>query len=102
MLALTMVSQQEGSARVVRALNYQEQAARLYQLGVPAGSITNILPLESSVTSLAFNNESNVIHADIGTNQVVTCTVVINTPALFSSSNALQTNRVYLVRPHLR
>lgn len=102
LLALTMVSQQEGSARVVRALNYQEQAARLYQLGVPSMSITGIMPAESSVTSLAFTDEANVVHADIGTNQTVTCTVVINTPSLFGSGSDLQTNRVYLVRPHLR
>lgn len=102
LLALTMVSQQEGSARVVRALNYQEQAGRLYQLGVSASDIPGIMPAESSVTSLTFSGEANVVDANIGTYQTVTCSVVINTPTLFSSTSALQTNRVYLVRPNLR
>lgn len=99
LLAMTMVSQQDASARVVRALNYQEQAARLYQLGLPVGSITNILPRESGVT-VTFLSTNSVTNATIGTYHLATCRMVVTTTNF--SSTASQTNEVYLVRPSLR
>ncbi len=99
LLSLTMVSQQDGSARVVRALNYQEQAARLYQLGIPIDSITNILPRESGAT-VTFPTTNSETSASIGTYDVALCRMVINTTNF--SSTAVQTNDVYLVRPSLR
>lgn len=99
LLSMTMVSQQDGSARVVRALNYQEQAARLYQLGLPTNSITNILPPESGAT-VTFPNASSVVDASIGTYDVALCRLVVTTTNFLSTG--VQTNDVYLVRPSLR
>lgn len=103
MLGLTMVSQQQASARVVRALNYQEQAARLYQLGLEQGTITNILPLEPGVVSLDFTTNS-VVLANVGTVEVAVCELVYDAGSLLSSdgSASVQTNDFVVVRPSIR
>ena len=98
-LAMTMVGQQEISARVVRALNYQEQACRLFQLGVSTASITSILPPETAVTSLTFGT-NNVTVTQVGTVEMGTCTAVITTSGFGVS--ATQTNVVAVIRPNLR
>jgi prepilin-type N-terminal cleavage/methylation domain-containing protein len=96
-LAMTMVSQQETSAKVVRALNYQEQACRLFQLDVAPAEIIKILPTESSVTSLTFG-VTDVTVTDVGRVKMATCTNVITTSGFGSS--ATRTNVMAVIRPN--
>lgn len=100
-LALTMVSQQEGAAKAVRALNYQEQACRLYQCGVAPSVITNILPPESSVTSLTFTTNSLTV-ANVGTMEIAECSAVISIGSRFSTSGTSRTLSTAVVRPSTR
>jgi len=100
-LALTMVSQQEGAARAVRALNYQEQACRLYQFGVAPSVITNILPPESSVTSLTFTTNSLTV-ANLGTMEFAECSAVVSIGSRFSTSGTSRTLSTAVVRPSIR
>lgn len=108
MLGMTMISQQEANARVVRALNYQEQASRLYQLGLDPSVITNILPLESGVVSLDFATNSVVAATtngtEVGTVNMATCTLVYDGGSMLISggSAAEQTNETVVVRPSIR
>ncbi len=104
MLSLTMVSQQLTSVTVARALNYQEQACRLYQLGLDQTTITNILPRESGVTSLTFST-SSVTLTNVGIVHLAVCTNTYNVGSLLTSSGtaaATQTNVVAVVRPSIR
>jgi len=48
-LSLTTVTQEEISEKAVRAANYLENAAALYQLGFGGSEITNLLPPEDDV-----------------------------------------------------
>lgn len=103
-LALTMVSQEEANARVARALNLQEQAARLYQLGLEPSEITAILPPEDTVTSVSFS-PSDVTVSGVGEVQMATCTIIFNSGAPItdpSSTTEARTNEVVLVRPTIR
>lgn len=100
-LALTMVSQQEGAAKAVRALNYQEQACRLYQFGVAPSVITNILPPESSVTSLTFTTNSLTV-ANLGTMEFAECSAVVSIGSRFSTSGTSRTLSTAVVRPSIR
>jgi prepilin-type N-terminal cleavage/methylation domain-containing protein len=100
MLAMTMISQQEISAKVVRALNYQEQACRMYQLGVSPAVITNFLPPESAVTSLVFTTNSVSI-TNVGTVEMGVCTAVFAPGSRFGA-NSTRTNINAVVRPTIR
>jgi len=111
-MALMVVSQQETNARIGRALNYQEQAARLYQLGIASDAITGLLPPENSVESLVFTNESVVAYAGVGNVEQADCEVVFQPNAATTGwvadswsagdVSTLQTNTVVVVRPTTR
>ena len=53
-LSLAMVTQEEMSERTVRATNYLENVATLYQLGMNTSEILALLPTEPTVTNLTF------------------------------------------------
>ena len=57
-MALIVVTQEETGARVARVVNYQEQAVRLWQLGLEPSTIQTILPGEPAITSLAFDTST--------------------------------------------
>jgi type II secretory pathway pseudopilin PulG len=101
-LSLSMVSQQKAGAKMARALNYQEQAARLYQLGLSTGSITNIMPRPSGST-ISFVSEADVLLPG-GTNQLVVCRLVYSAGSYMvnSGTEAPITKEVFALRPHLR
>lgn len=101
LLGMTLISQQEGAARVTRALNYQEQACRLYQLGVAPSVVTNILPGESAISSLTFTTSSVATNAQIGTVERGDCAAVITAGSRFSAGSP-QTNTIPVVRPSIR
>jgi prepilin-type N-terminal cleavage/methylation domain-containing protein len=100
LLAMTMISQQEVSAQVVRALNYQEQACRMYQLGVDPAIITNWLPRESAVESLTFSTNLQSI-SGVGNVEMAVCEMVISPGSRFGASSA-RTNTQAVLRPSIR
>lgn len=102
-LAVTMTAFEEGNAKVSRAFNYQEQAARLYQLGFTPDEITGLLPAESAVGSQQFTTNSVTI-ANLGTVETATLQMVYQSGATITSSTAgvNQTNTVTVVRPSIR
>jgi prepilin-type N-terminal cleavage/methylation domain-containing protein len=73
-MALIVVTQEETGARVARVVNYQEQAVRLWQLGLEPSTIQTILPGEPAITSLAFDT-STVTLTGVGSVEHAVCTV---------------------------
>lgn len=102
-LAVTMTAFEEGNAKVSRAFNYQEQAARLYHLGLTPGEISGLLPAESAVESLTFTTDALVI-ANLGTVETATLQMEYQSGATITSATAgvNQVNTITLVRPSIR
>jgi len=101
-LALTMVSQEEANARVARAFNMQEQAVRLFQLGLDPAEVMALLPPEDNVV-LSFDvGTTNV--AGVGTVERAECEMVFDagTPLASSASPVSRTNTVVVIRPTIR
>lgn len=57
-MSLALITQEEINERSIIAVNYLDNAARLYQLGVDASEIQGILPTEPIVDSLGFSNRT--------------------------------------------
>jgi len=104
-LALTMVSQEEANARVARAFNIQEQAARLYQLGLEPSEILAIIPPESNVTALTFTTSTSNV-TGVGAIELAACRLVFHAGVPMASANTAtpvaRTNNLMLVRPSIR
>jgi type II secretory pathway pseudopilin PulG len=102
-LSLTMVSQEEGNARVARAINLQEQAARLYQLGLSTNTIASLLPTDSGVASITFSASSSNL-TNVGTVEIATCRMTFTSGAPLTDTNASinRTNDLTVVRPSIR
>jgi len=104
-LAITMVAQEEANARVARALNLQEQAGRLYHLGLTPSEIAAILPPEPNVSSLTFT-ESVISVTNVGTMESANCRIIFDGGIPVTDSDAAgtaqRTNDVVLVRPVIR
>jgi prepilin-type N-terminal cleavage/methylation domain-containing protein len=73
-MALVVVTQEETGARTARVFNYQEQAVRLWQLGLTPDVIAAILPGEPSISSLEFD-AAPVPIAGVGNVERAVCTV---------------------------
>lgn len=101
-LSLAMVNQQKSAAKMARALNVQEQAARLYQLGIASGSITNLLPMPTGAV-ITFSNETTV-DLPVGDCQLVVCRLVYSAGnyLLTTNSEAAVTREVRVLRPTIR
>lgn len=84
-MSLTLLTQEEINERSVKAFNYLDNAARLYQLGVPAGQIESILPDEPVITSLS-NSNSVAAVPGLGNVNLLTLTVTY-TPAGATAGN---------------
>ncbi|MEM7700239.1 MAG: prepilin-type N-terminal cleavage/methylation domain-containing protein [Verrucomicrobiota bacterium] len=85
-MSLTMVTQEEINERSVKAINYLDNATRLFQLGVPAGEIEALLPVEPLVSSLTFSSRDLTVPG-VGTVPATTLTLTYEpTPA--TSTNA--------------
>ena len=100
-LALTMTTQEESNALAARALNMQEQAGRLYQLGLTTNTIAIILPPEPNVTSLTFTTGTTSpsgVNMEIATNFVVFHTG----RGANASTTVSRTNTLVVVRPTTR
>lgn len=102
-LALTMVSQEESNARVARAINLQEQAARLYQLGLTPSTIAGILPADSGVSSITFAATA-VTGSNIPSIDSASCQMNYSAGAPLTDSTAVvvRTNYLTVVRPSFR
>ncbi len=104
-LALTMVSQEEANVRVARAFNVQEQAGRLYQLGLEPAEILAIIPPEENVEALTFDAASTNV-AGVGTVEIATCRLVFHAGVPMTDAavqdEVLRTNDAILVRPSIR
>jgi len=103
-LALTMAAQEENNTRIGRAFNLQEQAARLYQLGLEPTTIASLLPAESNVTSIVFTTNSLTV-SGVGDVNQATCRMIFHagTPITSDSlSPALRTNDIVVIRPSIR
>lgn len=57
-MSLTLVTQEEINERSVRAVNYLDNAVRLYQMGVETADIGAILPPEPAVDSIGFSTRT--------------------------------------------
>lgn len=103
-LALTMVAQEEGNARTARALNLQEQACRLYQLGLDPTEIEGVLAYNTNSITLSFATNSGVI-TGVGTMDAASSTLIFSSgsPITATSGAAVfRTNTMQVVRPSIR
>jgi len=109
-MALATVTQQETNIRISQAISYQEQAARLYQLGLTPTAIASILPVEPGVT-LSFKNETIGPIGTIVGIQKIDCEIVFQpNPATVGWSEgswvggttASRTNVMVVIRPSIR
>lgn len=75
-LSLTIGTQEEVNAKVTRALNWHENAVRLYQLGLDPEEIVGILPPLSPEATLEFNVNND--YSDFDTVPVVTSTLTFH------------------------
>jgi type II secretory pathway pseudopilin PulG len=112
-LALATVTQEEINARIARCLNLNEQAARLYQLGLDPSVIGAILPEDPAVASHVFTTQSLPI-PNLGTVEQANITLTFRTTPLTSawsagswtggesSNTAQRTSTITAIRPSLR
>lgn len=112
-LALATLAQEEANARVARCTNLNEQAARLYQLGLAPDTITALLPPDPAVVSLTFETQ-DVFIENLGTVQRADSTLVYTTAPLAGdwspgtwtagqdSAETLRTSQVTAFRPSIR
>jgi len=103
-LTLTMTAQEEANQEFSRAINYHEQAARLFQLGLSPTTIAQILPEEPVVDSLTFNVSDTTI-TGVGVVEAGTCTVVVQSPKQQldgMNSTDDRTLELTVVRPSIR
>lgn len=109
-MAMATVTQQETNIRISQAISYQEQAARLYQLGLTPAAIDSILPVEPGVT-LAFRNETIGPIGTIVGIQRIDCEIVFQpNPATagwsegswVGGTTASRTIAMIVVRPSIR
>lgn len=105
MLSLTMLGAEEGNTLILRALNQQEQAAKLYQLGLPTNTATGLLLSDRSVMALQFTSLGNNTTSNIVTERAELRLVYRGGGLSASSANPggeARTNDVVLFRPTLR
>lgn len=124
-LIATMQIQEEAAREVSVALNLQENAARLWQLGLSPATINGILPVTQTTAGAVVNDDlarcagiytdsnadgfpdtisfgtlANYTAANsMGSLDSITCTITINNPI---NGAAAQTNTMQLYRPTIR
>jgi type II secretory pathway pseudopilin PulG len=107
MMAHTMFLQEEANGRVTRALNLQEQAATLWQLGLEPGDITNILPEKCVATDppgadavrLTFTTNANITVLGLNPVQSVGVSIQFHSATAADGTLVYQSNNVTVVRP---
>jgi Tfp pilus assembly protein PilV len=110
LMANALLLQEESQGYSLRAFNTQEQAARLWQLGLNATTITNILPERCSASNpppaysmcLQFTTSTNTI-AGVGTVEMLNPLRIIFNSGTDGSNNPIcRTNDITVVRPTIR
>ncbi len=112
-MTLAVTAQGEANARVARALNLQEQAARLYHLGMNTNEIAALLPADPAVVSVTFSPSPAVlVDVDGLSMERTTCTLVVRASAATGSwsagtwtggdASATRSHDMELVRPTVR
>ena len=110
MMAHTMFLQEEANGRITRALNLQEQAARLWQLGLSSNTITNILPercvasnsLGADTVCLTFSTNANITNLGSRVVESINLNIVFHSATYANGTVVYQTNPVTVVRPSTR
>lgn len=103
-LALTMVAQEESNARAAMAINMQEQACRLYQLGLDPDEIEEILPYQTNWMTLSFTTNTGTV-AGVGTMDAAASTLIFSSGSPITattSTEVFRTNTLQVVRPAIR
>lgn len=108
-MAHNMNVTQSNDGNLSRAVNLQEQAAKLYALGLSPQSITNILPEPFTnatnpnfgVYNLLFTTNSTNI-TGVGTLETATCRILFRAGQTFEGTNTYRSNVVTVVRPSIR
>lgn len=108
-LARTIAVNEEGNTAVARALNTQEQAARLYALGLNPTAITNILP-EVFTTNTAPGEQTlnlsfvltNSTITNVGVLETAVSTLVYPVGQDAQGTALFRTNVINIVRPSIR
>lgn len=65
-MALTLVTQEEMNTRIARVQNFEEQLARLYQLGLPWTECRDLVPTEPAVVGTPACTESTILYTTVG------------------------------------
>lgn len=112
LLANTLLIQEQSNGYSLRAFNAQEQAARLWQLGLDPATITNILPERCSAANPP---PAYSIHLDFDTNPATTTVsgivtveqlnplrIVFHSGTDASNNLVYKTNDIVVVRPVIR
>jgi len=107
LMANALLVQEESNGYSLRALNAQEQAARLWQLGLNGSTITNILPERCSASNLPYAirlqfSTSTTNISGVGTVEMLRMTNVFHSGTRADGSNLFKTNDVVVVRPVIR
>ncbi len=110
MMANTMFQQEEANGRVTRALNLQEQAATLWQLGLDESDITNILPEKcvannppgADAVRLTFTTNANITALGANPVQSVGLGILFHSATTSDGTLVYQSNNVTVVRPSTR
>jgi len=105
MMANTLLVQEESSGFSLRAFNAQEQAARLWQLGLSPTDVTNILPERCTTSNavysiqLGFSNSTTNI-TNVGSVEILSPLRLIYHSGYNASNTPLyRTNDIVVVRP---
>lgn len=109
-LARALMAQQQTSGFALRAFNAQEQAARLWQLGVSTNNITNILPERCAASSpppafsifLQFTTVSSNLPGVGNVEMLSPLRVVFHSGTRPDGTLTYRTNDVIVVRPTIR
>ncbi len=107
-MASTMVLQEELSWRTTVALNYQENSAKLWQLGLTPFEVSSLMPdkkgnpsLDSALATTGITSELGTVDADgIGGLEVATHSIQTNN--IGSSATAGAATTIDIFRPTTR
>ncbi|MEI6278852.1 MAG: prepilin-type N-terminal cleavage/methylation domain-containing protein [Verrucomicrobiae bacterium] len=111
LMANALLVQEESNGFSLRAFNTQEQAARLWQLGLNGTTITNILPERCSSNAnnpgaysiyLDFSSVTTTNISGVGTVEILKQTNVFHSGTRADGSNIFRSNEIVVARPVIR
>ena len=110
MMSHTMFLQEEANGRTTRALNLQEQAATLWQLGLSTNTITSVLPEKRVATNppgadavyLSFATNANITGLGSAVAESINLGVIFHSATSANGALIYETNTITVVRPSTR